>query len=334
MRMGLCHFKSQHSSGTGNKPNTRAQAAVNSITAKINKFATRYRAARQALLSLAPEAFLADGCYVKTLQELLPTDIRNPRGEDLDDRVPLTPNERRMAVLGEGHRDVPWIWYTVRYTAQDRVDTGAATDEDAIECTLSLNPNIPCNGRTLRSVPLAMRSTYARAQARYLRWEEEVLFLREEMRRAPEFLLWKSKWWLAKAGGRDNVSEDLRSGLDGYAARQAAMFAGMAKHLVDQFRVIAKEYDFVVHWSTELLQVVDGELLSTSGAGHSAPQAGDLSRRGDPPAAPATEHASVMNLVVPKQSVTADVPDETVEGSSEEDEVNVGADTDGYDSEF
>lgn len=52
-------------------------------------------------------------------------------------------------MLGEGHRDVPWIWYAVRYTAQDRVDTGAATDEDAIECKCFPGLNTPRDAHML-----------------------------------------------------------------------------------------------------------------------------------------------------------------------------------------
>lgn len=133
MRMGLCHFKARHSNGTGNRPNTRAQAAINSMSAKIDRIAARYRTARQALVALDPDAFLPAGRLVKTFRELLPGDIRNPRGEDPGDAPPTDAEERRRANLGEGSREIPWIWMTVRYTAQDCVDADAATDEDAIE---------------------------------------------------------------------------------------------------------------------------------------------------------------------------------------------------------
>lgn len=133
MRMGLCHFKAQHSNGTGNRPNTRAQAAINSMSAKIDRIAARYRAARLALMALVPDAFLPTGHLAKTFKELLSSDIRNPRGEDPGDAPPTGAEERRRAALGEGNREIPWIWMTVRYTAQDCIDTDAATDEDAIE---------------------------------------------------------------------------------------------------------------------------------------------------------------------------------------------------------
>lgn len=149
------------------------------------------------------------------------------------------------------------------------------------------------------------------------------------MRRAPEFLLWKSKWWLVSGGRRDNVPNDLRSGLDGYAARQAAMFAGMAKQLVDQFRVVARQYSIEIPWSTELLQVIDGKVLTTESSTGTGTEIGEASPMRLVVPLPAAVCSGVVEL-----SPTSDGGDELTDGSSEDDQINIGVDSDGYDSEF
>lgn len=73
-----------------------------------------------------------------------------------------------------------------------------------------------------------MRSTYAKATARLQRWKEEVLWLKEEMRRTVEYLRWKASWWEQRAHMRQNVDPALASGLEAYAYRQASVYVGLA----------------------------------------------------------------------------------------------------------
>jgi hypothetical protein len=54
-----------------------------------------------------------------------------------------------------------------------------------------------------------VKSEWAKSRARAARACEEVLLLREEMRRTLEFLQWKAKWWLSRS--------DLRSAEPGVA---------------------------------------------------------------------------------------------------------------------
>ena len=42
MRMGLVHYKAVHAAGRGQKTNTRAQDAINSIWGKVKRAADRY----------------------------------------------------------------------------------------------------------------------------------------------------------------------------------------------------------------------------------------------------------------------------------------------------
>lgn len=68
----------------------------------------------------------------------------------------------------------------------------------------------------------ALRVEWAKACARALRWNEEVLLLKEEMRRTRTFLEWKARWWenRAKFAVDDRL---LLEGIAAYAFRQAAL---------------------------------------------------------------------------------------------------------------
>jgi hypothetical protein len=70
---------------------------------------------------------------------------------------------------------------------------------------------------------------WAKSRARANRAREEVLLLKEEMRRVIEFLKWKSQWWLSKAEDRP-ASDDLAEGLFAYSHKQARLHKGLSQH--------------------------------------------------------------------------------------------------------
>lgn len=189
-----------------------------------------------------------------------------------------------------------------------------------------------------------MRSTYARAQARHLRWQEEIAFLKEEMRRGPEFLLWKATWWLERMERRVDVSSDLRSGLRAYAARQATIFATMAKRLVQQFRPVLLRLGLHVEWSQDLLEVVDGAGLQFPHAepgatqGHGAtPGHGATQGRGATERNGATARDDRLPVDVPRiaqLNIALDIGEEDSDSSSSEDGIGFEVNSDGYESEF
>ncbi|KAJ7651829.1 hypothetical protein B0H17DRAFT_877994, partial [Mycena rosella] len=73
-----------------------------------------------------------------------------------------------------------------------------------------------------------LRVEWAKTRARSRRWTEEVDLLEEEMLRILVFLQWKADWWRLLRDGRPLVEdEDLREGLEGYAACQASIFDNM-----------------------------------------------------------------------------------------------------------
>lgn len=68
----------------------------------------------------------------------------------------------------------------------------------------------------------ALRIEWCRVRARAMRWSEEVLMLREEMRRVLAYFLWHAGWWSELAvinrHGLSNVSQE---GVAAYAYKQA-----------------------------------------------------------------------------------------------------------------
>ena len=71
--------------------------------------------------------------------------------------------------------------------------------------------------------------------ARAERWEEEVVLVKEEMRRTLAFLSAKRRWWLKQASRREDVHPSLRSGLSAYASKQAGICHSLT-------------YDFAAEW--------------------------------------------------------------------------------------
>ena len=75
---------------------------------------------------------------------------------------------------------------------------------------------------------------WAKSRARAGRCREEVLLLKEEMRRVAVFLDWKTTWWMdrrnMRAGVGNGVSKDLQEGLTAYAEGQADIQKSLREH--------------------------------------------------------------------------------------------------------
>lgn len=142
MRMGLVHFKSVHVAGRGNKANTRAQDTIKNIMSKCRRAGQRYIAARAALLALCPQG----GTWSNRLRPLnLNTDLRNAAGIDPeDDLTDERPAARRERALGEGYRDVPWIWRVLDPSRRDYVNEEEATEEEVLE-GMYISPPASCS---------------------------------------------------------------------------------------------------------------------------------------------------------------------------------------------
>ncbi|KAJ7771344.1 hypothetical protein DFH07DRAFT_768315 [Mycena maculata] len=74
-----------------------------------------------------------------------------------------------------------------------------------------------------------LRVEWARARARKIQWEEEVMTLREEMRRALRYLGWQAWWWREHAALHEEVSQGTGAGLRAYALKQASWHERLAQ---------------------------------------------------------------------------------------------------------
>jgi hypothetical protein len=129
-------------------------------------------------------------------------------GDDVADESLLEEVREKRDGTGETRRTLSWIW-----TTKSRTPSPDDESDDIL------------------------RVEWAKSRARAARCREEVLLLKEEMRRTIAFLDWKTKWWMDRQGARTNVtSKELREGLDAYAEVQA----DLQKMLKEEFCAIWK----------------------------------------------------------------------------------------------
>ncbi|KAJ7896572.1 hypothetical protein B0H13DRAFT_1885077 [Mycena leptocephala] len=82
----------------------------------------------------------------------------------------------------------------------------------------------------------SMRIEWSRALVRKTRWEEEVMLVREEMRRVLRYLAWQGQWWEERKTSRgEELSDGVRAGLAAYAACQSAFCLKLAQFFKSQW---------------------------------------------------------------------------------------------------
>lgn len=78
-----------------------------------------------------------------------------------------------------------------------------------------------------------------------MRWSEEVLLLREEMRRVQVYSHWQADWWISQTRRLADLSPEHAEGIAAYAAKQASIRLRMASN-----------FDHL--WRTEWLSIPHG----------------------------------------------------------------------------
>lgn len=91
-----------------------------------------------------------------------------------------------------------------------------------------------------------LRVEWVKSRARVLRWSEEVLLLKEEMRRVLVYLEYKAKWWEERAVPWDGLDSETTEGVRAYALRQASIQRALSEH-------------FARMWAAPLEATVSGE---------------------------------------------------------------------------
>ncbi|KAJ6542872.1 hypothetical protein B0H19DRAFT_1268077 [Mycena capillaripes] len=187
---------------TGQRMLTRGQGVLRQINLKIHKAKLRYRYSHNALKRLK-----GNGAWEKELQVLEDSDVRalNERAltvEEAEQRKVIHDYEDvaeeggvaafGVVALGEGRQTLSWIWYASR--AEDPSET------ELVE---------------------ALRVEWCKAYARMRRWQEDVVLVKEEMRRTIEYGYWSACEWAQRAEARaGTVNGELLEGLAAYALEQ------------------------------------------------------------------------------------------------------------------
>ena len=84
-------------------------------------------------------------------------------------------------------------------------------------------PSFPNCAGLIDCLFLALRIEWAKSRARYLRWSEEVLLLKEEMRRVRKTLEKRVTWWQEREDPWEGLDRAEAEGVRAYAKRQAMM---------------------------------------------------------------------------------------------------------------
>ncbi len=236
----MVYFKNKNV--RGQREGTRSRAIIDRVHKRAIRFVQKYRAARRAKLTLE-----GPGEWEAVYRELLNEDIRGfasgkakkqplRRGiwddgyapvdrespevsdgdteieesdPDLNDGTEAGPvrYKKRKRGTGETRKALSWIWQTIPFCQDDR------TGDDDI-----------------------LRAEWARSRARVRRATEEVLLLREEMRRVLEFLEYKAVEWEIRAEARDSPDSATMEGIRACAVEQAAL----QRKLASAFRLLWK----------------------------------------------------------------------------------------------
>ncbi|KAJ6513594.1 hypothetical protein C8R47DRAFT_1286276 [Mycena vitilis] len=198
---------------TGQIQSTKAATLIGQVGERVEGYAKRYRKGHAALLSLKGQAACPH------LRELKPDDVRL----DGDDGESDAASRKKLAMIGMGRgaraprnapgtskRTMSWIW-----TAPGALEKEEHRLHDSI------------------------RVEWARARARKIRWTEEVMLLREEMRRVLRYLDWQSNWWRERAALRDDWSAAIAAGARAYAMKQAAWHDELARYFQTKWAIPA-----------------------------------------------------------------------------------------------
>lgn len=210
---------------------TRFRTLQDHIEVKIKAAEVLYNTARAALYSLK-----GPGLWEEVYQVLNREDVRGMHeramtaeekeehaqtrrmagftDEQIDGELDGAPNMPTVQfdpvlALGEGSRQLSWIWYTI--SDQER----QSGEVDGCRWL-----PIMCAPRAESQHLADLRVEWLKCRARAQRWNEELNLLEEEMRRCLVYCRWKGVWWSQQIERLSDVNPLLAEGLVAYAAQQ------------------------------------------------------------------------------------------------------------------
>lgn len=270
--------------GQGQRASTRSRSVLQSVEDRIAKFVERYRLAYNALLQLDPsgvwrerflelkncdnrgpgkeeyELRLGDGSYFRSwiwlVNPQVATSSRGAKGGLVDSNAegrPVCGNAEGGLVNAGNAEGGP--------VDADNAEGGPANASDAEGGQPNGVAVDAADGggeedtATQEEVNDLVRVEWTTAFARLERWTEEVELLEEEMRRVVAFLEWKSVDWLKKVDIRgEGLAFDIRSGLNAYARKQAAIYHNLAISFAALWYPTLKSYELQHSWITEYMK--------------------------------------------------------------------------------
>ncbi|PPQ77173.1 hypothetical protein CVT26_008093 [Gymnopilus dilepis] len=213
----MIHFKNKNV--RGQREGTRSRSVIDRVHLKARNAADRYRACREAKLALS-----GPGKWEENFRVLDNSDIRGYQDPDRlrpkvgrkgtleDGQAPGVTADNaeqdfelfnevrtRRDGTGETRRTLSWIWTTSSADGEG--------DKDEI-----------------------LRVEWAKSRARAARAAEEVMLLKEEMRRVLEYLGWKAMWWRERLDSRGGLDKALTEGVKAFATGQADLQLQLASH--------------------------------------------------------------------------------------------------------
>jgi hypothetical protein len=202
----------------GQRQGTRSRAVIDRVHARARVAADKYRASRIAKLALS-----GSGHWEDTLRVLEDREIRSYQDPDR-----LRPRRQRLGIYEDDHREFnPSELSVANFTLfnDDRTQRDGTGETRRTLSWIWLNQSIEAD--TNDDI---LRAEWAKSRARAARAEEEVLLLKEEMRRTLAYLEWKAEFWMARANCRENEDCELREGLKSFALAQARLQKQLAEH--------------------------------------------------------------------------------------------------------
>ncbi|KAJ7687061.1 hypothetical protein B0H14DRAFT_2654047 [Mycena olivaceomarginata] len=198
---------------TGQVASTKARVLIAQIGERVDAQAKWYQQGRAALVALK-----ASAAY-PYLRVLAPGDVTL----DGDSGDTDAAARKKLAMIGAGRgartpRNAPgtskrvmsWIW-----TAPGTFDEEEEHLHDSI------------------------RVEWCYARACKMRWSEEVMLLREEMRRVVRYLGWQTDWWRDRAEVRRRLTREVAAGVRAYALKQGDWHERLAGFLRVKWNVSA-----------------------------------------------------------------------------------------------
>ena len=238
----LVHFKNK--SARGQREGNRSRTIIDRVHERARVAAERYRAARRGKLALA-----GTGEWEKVLRIL----------EDGDIRAYQDVEKLRTCVGRPGTLEDGQLVAVEVDAAEEEMDAGAEdSDTASVNLMQEKRDKRDGTGETRRALSWIwtsgsrsadpdddgdniLQSEWAKSRARVGRCREEVLLLKEEMRRVVAFLEWKRTWWMDRRNKRGGVSskvnKELQEGLAAYAEGQADLQKSLREHFCTLWRL-------------------------------------------------------------------------------------------------